>query len=241
VFWASFAVVLVTWGLVPTQAGIFSVRTVTRTTNTTFVTSTSSMPFDTQANSLSFRYSQSTYGIATLNETLPPYMTHNYTLAPFEPLDSTDSGLEGHGTYTALTTMYTLDLVCEDVSHKSDNSRMIFYTSSTGCNTTSGLNGNTTISPKDESKTEANKGYSTRYIGYHNGGYADWYLSPDCPKSANTTFYAAIAKTKVAQSSHSSIKHLADSTGSGRRSTSRCNRYLLSSSVLASRCLCDCG
>jgi hypothetical protein len=214
---------------------------VTRTTNTTFVTSTSSMPFDIQAKTLSFRYSQSTYGIATLNETLPPYMTHNYTLAPFEPLNSTDSGLEGHGTYTAPTTMYKLDLVCEDVSHKSDNSRMIFYTSSTGCNITSGLDGNTTISPKDASKTIANKGYSTRYIGYHNGGYADWYLSPYCPKSANTTFYAAIAKTKVVRSTHASIELLADFTGPRGRSTSRCDRCLLSSSVLASRGLCDRG
>ena len=85
VFWASFAVVLVTWGLVPTQAGIFSVRTVTRSNNMTFDVSTFNVPIAQQASSLTFRYSQSTYGIVSLNETLPPYMARNYTLAPFRP------------------------------------------------------------------------------------------------------------------------------------------------------------
>jgi hypothetical protein len=111
VFWASFAVVLVTWGLVPTQAGIFSVRAVTRTTNTTFAVSTSSMPFEKQATSLTFRYMQSTYGIAALNETLPPYMTRNYTLAPFEPSVSTHDDITGQGTYTAPTTMHRTKLI----------------------------------------------------------------------------------------------------------------------------------
>jgi hypothetical protein len=59
VFWASLAVVLVTWGLVPTQAGIFSVQSVTRTTNITLSVSTASMPFDDQAMGMTARYAQS--------------------------------------------------------------------------------------------------------------------------------------------------------------------------------------
>jgi len=59
VFWASLAVVLVTWGLVPTQAGIFTVRSVTRTANMAFAVSTSSMPFEEQAMGLTMRYAQS--------------------------------------------------------------------------------------------------------------------------------------------------------------------------------------
>jgi hypothetical protein len=200
VFWASFAVVLVTWGLVPTQAGIFSVRAVTRTTNTTFAVSTSSMPFEKQATSLTFRYMQSTYGIAALNETLPPYMTRNYTLAPFEPSVSTHDDITGQGTYTAPTTMYQLDLTCEDASHKADNSREIFFASSSGCNASVslGLNGNETIADNAfQSDVLSVKKYIGKYVGYHNGGFADYYLSTYCPATANNTFLAAFTKSKV--------------------------------------------
>jgi hypothetical protein len=202
VFWASFAVVLVTWGLVPTQAGIFSIETVTRTTNMSFAVSTYSMPFDKQATSLSFRYMISTYGITALNETLPRYMTHNYTLAPFEPSDSTAGSLQGQGNYTAPTTMYTLDLSCEDVSHRANPraniTETIMYNSSTGCKAPNGLDGNLTVSRGVESmKADAIKRYTARYIGYHFGELADFYLSPYCPETANTTFYAAIARNKV--------------------------------------------
>jgi hypothetical protein len=202
VFWASFAVVLVTWGLVPTQAGIFNVRTVTRTTGVTFAVSTSSMPFDKQATGLTYRFSESTYGIVSLNETLPPYMARNYTLAPFKPREIQGS-IVGQGTYTASTTMYTLDLECEDASHKADNSsNRPTYTSSGGCKfNETGLTGNDTIG--DGAKYYQNgaiKKYNAMYIGYHNAGLADYYLSPNCPKSENTTFFAAFSQSKVSYS-----------------------------------------
>ncbi|KAF1918845.1 hypothetical protein BDU57DRAFT_511601 [Ampelomyces quisqualis] len=197
VFWASFAVVLVTWGLVPTQAGIFSVETVTRTTNMTFAVSTSAIPYEKQAKELDVRYAQSVYGIVAANETLPPYMTRNYTLVPFKPRADDGSASE-RGTYTAPTIMYTLDLECEDVSHKSDNSTSIVYKSKGGCNVDLGLDGNLTMGHKaSKSEWSSIKQYTGMYIGYHNGGLADYYLSPLCPKSENTTFYAAFAKSKA--------------------------------------------
>jgi hypothetical protein len=202
VFWASFAVVLVTWGLVPTQAGIFSIRTVTRTTNMTFAVSTSSMPFEEQATSLTLRYTQSTYGIVSLNETLPPFMSRNYTLAPFGPVHADDSGPE-QGIYTAPTTMYTLDLECQDVSHKADASDPV-YTSQGGHNFTLGPDGNLTVGdrPYIDAEVYAVKQYTGMYVGFHNGGFADYYLSSAFPKTENTTFFAAIAKSKVGLSLH---------------------------------------
>jgi hypothetical protein len=198
VFWASFAVVLVTWGLVPTQAGIFSVQTVTRTTNPTFDVSTYSMPFEKQATSLTFRYAQSTYGIVTANETTPPYMARNFTLRPFRPRDS-EASISQLGRYTAPTTMYSLDLDCEDVTHRADNSTTINYISNGGCNITDlGLDGNLTMG-KDRGYTDIGtiKQYTGMYIGYNNAGGADYYLSTMCPKSENGTFYAAFQKNKV--------------------------------------------
>jgi hypothetical protein len=169
----------------------------------TFAISNYSMPFDKQATSLTLRWAQSTYGIAALNETLPRYMTRNYTLAPFEPSNTSSKSFEGQGNYTAPTTMYTLDLSCEDVSRKSDpkfntSSQIMFFNSTTGCNATIGLDGNLTMSQGAErSSVLAVKEYTGRYVGYHNGGSADYYLSSYCPKTANSTFYAAIQKNKV--------------------------------------------
>jgi hypothetical protein len=191
-------VVLVTWGLVPTQAGIFTVRTVTRTSDINFAVSTYSMPFEKQATSLTYRFAESTYGIVSLNETLPPYMARNYTLAPFKPQQHYDS-TGGQVAHTAPTTMYTLDLLCEDASHKADNSTRPNYVSSGGCKLDGiGLTGNDTVGDSPEgSEIHATKQYDAMYIGYHNAGLADYYLSTMCPKSENTTFYAAFAKSKA--------------------------------------------
>jgi len=207
VFWASIAVVLVTWGLVPTQAGIFSVKQVTRTTNATFAVSNSSVPAVEQASTLTFRYAQSTYGIATLNETLPPFMARNYTLRPFTRInpsaDADGSGKSAYqSTWTAPTTMYFMDLYCENVSHKADNSKKIFYASNSGCNFTLGLNGNLTIGENPNSSMDGNtlsiKQYTGMYVGYSDpDGFASYSLDQKCPKNQSSIFYAAFQRNKV--------------------------------------------
>ena len=201
VFWASFAVVLVTWGLVPTQAGIFSVRTVTRTTNATFDVSTFNIPVGDQASSLTFRYAQSTYGIVTLNETLPPFMARNYTLSPFKASNGVDEVAQGQGNWTAETTMYFLELYCEDTSHKADNSNeRPVYISNNGCNFTQGPTGNQSVGEDIGSGSGALevKQYAGQYVGYWNHqGFAQFSLDAYCPSSTNRTFFASFSKTKV--------------------------------------------
>ncbi|CAO2647279.1 Nn.00g082010.m01.CDS01 [Neocucurbitaria sp. VM-36] len=200
VFWASFAVVLVAWGLVPTQAGIFSVRIVTRTANATFSVSTSSIPVADQAAKLGFRYAQSTYGIVTLNETLPAFMARNYTLKPFQISSDVDEVAQGQENWTAKTTMYFLNLYCEDASHKATNSkRRNDYTSNNGCNFTAGLTGNQSVGEDFGlgSDTFGVKQYTGQYVGYWNHqGFADYSLDAYCPDSANRTFFAAFTKNK---------------------------------------------
>lgn len=141
VFWASFAVVLVAWGVVPTQAGIFSTKVTTRITETPFHRSTASVPASEQPTKLSFRYAQSVYSIATLNETLTGYMARNYTLAPFRP--SLDAS--AHGNWTAETTLYSLDLNCEPATQTITQRGAIVANSTNGCSFNNGLNGNLTI------------------------------------------------------------------------------------------------
>jgi hypothetical protein len=202
------------------------------------------MPFEKQATSLSYGYMQSVYGIAVLNETLPQYMTRKYTLAPFEPSNSTINDFVGRGNYTARTTMYNLDLSCEDVSRISQPTlklpRWIYYNSTSGCSYTRGLNGNETLGEGSEfGPLNAVKRYMGAYAGFYPGGGESWSLEGYCPETANSTFYAAIAKSKV----RLFLFHrwqLNNCIGSRRRSTSEHHCCVLPDSVLAPARFCYC-
>jgi hypothetical protein len=129
-----------------------------------------------------------------LNETLPPFMARNYTLAPFKPQND-KAGILGQGIYTAPTTMYTLDLSCEEAV---TNRGSRYARASNGFSFDLGLDGNKTLGEGyEDSDATAVKQYSGMYVGWHNGGFADYYLSSDRWRSENTTFYAGFAKSKV--------------------------------------------
>lgn len=206
VFWASISMVFVTWGLVPMQAGIFSVQTIHRSFDAPFSLSTSFMPMAQQTTNLTLRYAQSTYGIATLDETLPAYMARNYTLAPFKPTavgNNVDTVIQG--TWTAITTMYGVDLSCQVVAPQRNNaSKSVLYQSNGGCNVTFGLTGNITKGYNADKDLNAPllsaKDYMGMYIGFYNGGFADYSLQNSCPPERNSTFYAAFSRNKARES-----------------------------------------
>lgn len=136
---------LVTWGIVPTQAGIFSTRTVTRTFNPSFSRSTAFVPASEQATTLNLEFANSIYRIATLNETLGQYMARNYTLVPVRPAFESSAKIPQFGQWSASTTMYSLDLFCEPaILGKSAMHRSILANSSNGCSFYNGLTGNIT-------------------------------------------------------------------------------------------------
>jgi hypothetical protein len=109
-FWASLATVITTFGIVPLQAGIFFVAKITPTYEQDFLVSTKFIPASAQADALTLGFAQSVYGILIFNDTLPPFMTHTYTLAPFTALESSARSGTWSGTWTADTTLYTMDL-----------------------------------------------------------------------------------------------------------------------------------
>jgi hypothetical protein len=148
---------------------MFSVQTITQARNISFATSTSYIPVADQAINLTLRYAHSTYGIVVLNETLPPFMTRNYTLRPFKTSAPVNyESVYKNGTYTAPTTMYYSDLYCENVSHKADHPNISSYTSKRGCVTAWGLDGNQTINenPDPEGTEHPVKRYTGRYAWY---------------------------------------------------------------------------
>lgn len=70
------------------------------------------MHSSTQESDLDLNYAHSAYGILKLNETMPGFMTNNYTLAPFH---STSDSFSDSSTWTTNTTLYSMELRCEDL------------------------------------------------------------------------------------------------------------------------------
>ncbi|EAT81729.2 hypothetical protein SNOG_11230 [Parastagonospora nodorum SN15] len=92
--------------------------------------------------------------------------------------------------------MYTLDLECENASHKADNSTRISYLSNGGCNITDlGLDGNLTVGENTSRyKSLETKQYTGMYIGYHNAGLASYYLKrqPLDWSEFNATYFESV-------------------------------------------------
>lgn len=155
-----------------------------------------------QASALTLGYAQSVYGILELNETLPGFTTRNYTLKPF-----TIAGHSGNsnGTWTANTTMYSLDLRCEEGQPARRNSVFFVqpipktgFNSSTGCFVeTEILNWNT---------RRLHSRYSASFLGYYPistqgnfwgkqrlGGSLEFHCETEV---ANRTFFAEFTQNR---------------------------------------------
>ena len=119
-----------TWLLVPLQAAIFASETIMKTANSSFALSTGYIPADKQNSTLGARYIHSSHGIIWLNETLPPYMSREYVLAPFQPQES---GPQSNETWTASTILYSVDLNCEKPQVIVDKYGEKIFNTSIGC------------------------------------------------------------------------------------------------------------
>lgn len=164
--------------------------------------STGYLPSARQASDLSLRYAQSVYGIATLNETLPSYMTRAYALAPFR---IQDSAWDTDEVWIAPTTLYSLDMDCEEArpgmrNISTDNN---YWTDSNGCYTL-GLNTNKTIGRADSGGYENGvygiQEFSAMYVGYWNFGMASYYISGSCDPKFSNVFYAGFGRNKKVES-----------------------------------------
>ncbi|KAF2090740.1 hypothetical protein K490DRAFT_33931 [Saccharata proteae CBS 121410] len=176
-FCVSIATLLVTWGLTPTQSGIFATDSITRNLTIDMARSTEYIPF---ANRQMGTYAESVYNLLWLNETLPPFTTRNYTLAPFGPAHNL-SRTEDSESWTAPTTLYSVDLIC--VRPTETESDYILD----GCSPFA----------KPGHPDQMIKTFSSMYVGYYyndesGGGTGDndWYLSDNCPKNLSHNFLA---------------------------------------------------
>lgn len=214
-FWASTCIVFVTWGLVPVQAGIFATETITQTSSAVFAKSINFMPASEQPDSINGRFIHSTHGIIWLNETLPPYMTRDYVLAPVK-IQDTKTDVKGNETWTVDTTLYSLDMQCEfpairtkettqisGLDRKPQSVKTSTYASSNGCEFPTdyyGTLGNDTIGPNDSFQNQSvydTKEFSSIYIGYYSTSGSEYYLEGLCPKTSNHTFMVSQVPTFI--------------------------------------------
>lgn len=178
--------VLIFWGVTPIQAGIFATDTVDRIIDVPMLKSTSFGPLDQEEGSASAIYAQSAMNIIWLNETLQPFMTREFVLAPFGPKQTVGS-IEMAEHWTAKTTLYSVDVSCERALRWSGG-----LNSSWGCSWAGMV-----MAPRVVSNDDPTKIFDTVYVGYSNSGNADYYLSPACPHNESHTFLVQWSKMLV--------------------------------------------
>ncbi len=184
--------VLVFWGITPLQSGIFVASTITRTDTISVWASNASSTSATKTAPSSITYLYSVFGISWLNETLPPFMTRDYALAPFGMTDVEEAKNEER--WSAATQLYSLDLDCdvaitEDVDSidgfRYDDPQMMRFYSGRGCRTR--------LEKRDISDTA---GYLAFFAGYHANEYAHYYISSDCPQNSSHVAFIVWARTR---------------------------------------------
>lgn len=172
--------------------------------------STSFLPVDQQRIGMTANFTYSAFGIAWLNETLPPFMTPQYALAPFKlEKNGTDTSFASENV-TANTRLYSVDINCEPATIFTPENRSevkgfpsitdSYFMSTTGCRVPRpyGPTGNDTIGGVG---VEEVKKYSSLYAGYNDeNGYANYYMSQYCPRNASRTFFAAFTENKANES-----------------------------------------
>jgi hypothetical protein len=156
-----------------------------------FARSTNYLKLSQQKDSLSSQSATSVAAIMWLNETLPPFMTYDFVLAPFGPVKQEPS-VQNSEIWSGMTQLYSANISCEEpVSW--NNSGIASINSTWGCSFQ--LPPARTLPSTNDSKI-----FDTLYVGYSNvDGTADYYLGAQgiCPLNASNTFLIQWSKALI--------------------------------------------
>jgi hypothetical protein len=193
---------------VPLQAAIFSMGKATHTYPQVFAISEKFIHSSQQKELTGIGYAQSAYGILNLNDTQQPFTTLNYTLAPFTALELVE---ELNSTWTVNTTLYSLDVLCEEPLRYLGKFGPA-YNNSAGCTVEMGTFGTEIVgtlnnyTPTDLALLLGTKRFSTFLSVYHGNGIDhlnQWpelawgALEDSCPQTGNRTFFAAFVQNRA--------------------------------------------
>jgi hypothetical protein len=126
-------------------------------------------------------------------------MTRDYVLAPFAPENKDLGEEERNETWTASTTLYSLDLHCEAprLELRQDpvtDKYVYYYVGINDCRWPFNLLediGNYTIGSNSRNTYEEalfTKKFTPFYVGYYSTDNSDYYLQNDCPETASHTW-----------------------------------------------------
>jgi hypothetical protein len=126
-----------------------------------------------------------------LNETLPPFMSPDFVLAPFGPVRE-EPGKQNSEIWSGFTQLYSANISCEEAIPWNDTG-IASINSTWGCSFE--LPPARTIPSTNDSKI-----FDTLYVGYSNvDGTADYYLGASgiCPSNASNTFLIQWSKALI--------------------------------------------
>lgn len=180
---ASTGALFTLWGLTPAQSGIFAVTAVNRTIEVPFARANGHVPMSQQATTISAETVQSAFSILRLNETLQPYMTREYSLNAFRPLQ--ELAMDGSAGYWSFRTQkFSVNLTCETPVFGGNIYTSPIMNSSWGCSMFR-------PDPRSEPLTlDRNETiYDAQYIGYWNsdGNAVASLDGGQCPRNASNT------------------------------------------------------
>jgi hypothetical protein len=201
VFWASTATLVTTAGIVPLQAGIFAIEDITETSQKQFLVSQQFQPASSRTAAAIVSSAQSVYGILNLNETMPAFMTRNYSLAPFTVPNEPATG----GTWITNTTLYGMDLNCTSVPSTSfrisEYREDAWYNITNDCKLWFTFHNSDVVGEKIEEDGEGSsrlnsirfKTFTSFFSGKHT--YNGWPQSSNC--TMDSSFFAMLVRNKL--------------------------------------------
>lgn len=173
---------MIFWIVTPLQSAIFTTGTVMRTNPSSMYTSNSLMPLETQSLALTANFINIGYGISWLNQTLPPFTTHEYAALPFRPVSNASSTLPVEK-WSANTTIYNTNLTCTAATFTVDSTSSYTFDNGRGCS----------VSHIALPLAKPLKALML-YIGYYDDPNNDYSLAnPNCTVEHSNNFLALFA------------------------------------------------
>ena len=172
----------------------------TQNITTPMARSTNYLSISEQRDTLSAQSAHSVVNIMWLNETLPPFMTRDFMLAPFGP--PSDGPLATAETWTGFTQLFSVNTTCETPIPWIDTLNRTRVNSTWGCSIPS--------PPAQISGTtgDGSKIFNALYFGWSNDdGSADHYLNDgqSCPRNESRTFLIQWSKALASNSELSAM------------------------------------